>query len=76
MPPQTRRIGKWLEHKRGTLFWKSPGYLASQSRETRNLSSLDQEELLDHVNDPPTRGRSMRPCSEIKSENSVIMGKM
>jgi hypothetical protein len=64
-----RRIRKF---KRGTLFWKSQGYLASQSRETRNLSSLDQEELLDHMNDPPARKRFMRPCSKINSENSII----
>jgi len=73
MLSQTRRMGKCSEHKRGTLFWKRPGYFASQYRETRNLPSLDQDELLDHVNDPLARGRSMRPCSDIKSENFVIV---
>jgi hypothetical protein len=74
MLPQTRRIGKWSEHKRGTLFWKSPRYLASQTGETWNMSSLGQEELLDHMNDPLARGTSIRPCSEIKSKNSIIAG--
>jgi hypothetical protein len=49
-----------------------PGYLASQFGETKNLSSLDREERLDQVNNPPTRGRSMRPFSMIKSKNSVF----
>jgi hypothetical protein len=38
------------------------------------MLSLDQEEYLDHLNDPPARRRPMRPCSEIKSENSIIAG--
>jgi hypothetical protein len=51
---------KLSEHNLCSLFWKRLGYLASQSVETRNLSILDQEgesQLLDHVKDPPYKGK-------------------
>jgi hypothetical protein len=55
---------------------QSPGNLTSQSGETRNLSRRDQKgfsRLLDHVNDPPASGRSIRPYSKIKSEISIMV---
>jgi hypothetical protein len=77
MHSQSRRMGKWFEHNLCSLFWNRLGYLASHFGETRNLSILDQEgesRLLDHVKHPPIRGRSMRPCSKMNSENSNIVG--
>jgi hypothetical protein len=42
------------------------------SGETKNLSILDQDGGLDQVKDLPTRGRSIKPYSKMKSENSTI----
>ena len=56
-------------------FLRILGKCSSKSKERRNLSSLDREATtleLDQVKVPPSNGKSIRLCSEMKSEKSSI----
>ena len=67
-PPSTR-IGKWSKSNLWSCLWQIFGICSSQSEDRRNLSSLECEATsleLDQVNVPPSKGKSIRPCSEIK----------